>query len=147
MKCHVIFQGEIITRQRKYIDEIYNSSPTDSLGQFHPKWAQSIIWVNRLKVVQIRTIQFSTAGIWLKYCRNGVKHYPINQSINFQKLDSAWVFFFLLINCVYWFELIWTDFSGRRYGPLASCLCYVMLFSLLRYVLFFVLKCSLFSVM
>ena len=31
-----------------------------------------------------------TAAIWLKYCRNGVKHYTINQSIN-QYFDLYWI--------------------------------------------------------
>ena len=36
-----------------------------------------------------KEVIISAAAIWLKYCRYGLKHYPINQSINhFNLFDS-----------------------------------------------------------
>ena len=37
-----LFQGEIIRKNRKYIDEIKKSSSPEPLGQFQPNLAQSI---------------------------------------------------------------------------------------------------------
>ena len=45
MPCAVrLFQGEILTKELKYIDEILKSFPPEPLGQFQLNLAQSILW-------------------------------------------------------------------------------------------------------
>ena len=41
MKDHASFQGDIITKQRKLIDEIKKSSSQEPLIQFQPNLAQT----------------------------------------------------------------------------------------------------------
>ena len=43
IKGHALFEGGIITEQRKCIDEIGNSSSPEPLGYFEPNLAQSIL--------------------------------------------------------------------------------------------------------
>ena len=53
MKGRALFQGEIITKQWKYIDEIKKSSSSEPLGQFQPNVAQSIFGWRGFISVQI----------------------------------------------------------------------------------------------
>ena len=43
MKGPAFFQGEIITKLQKYIEEFKNSSSAEPLGQFEPNLAQIIL--------------------------------------------------------------------------------------------------------
>ena len=49
-----LFQGQIITKELKYIDEILKSSSPEPLGQFQLNLAQSILWWSRFKFVQMK---------------------------------------------------------------------------------------------
>ena len=53
MKGHTLFQGEIITKKRKYIDEIQKSSP-EQLIKFLPSFPRSILGWRGFKFVQWR---------------------------------------------------------------------------------------------
>ena len=48
-----LFQGEIITKWRKYIDEIEKSSPPQPLGHFHTYLAQSIFGWKELLLLNL----------------------------------------------------------------------------------------------
>ena len=55
MKGHTFFfQGEKITKWWKCIDEIWNSSPPEPLGQFQSNVAQSNIWWMGFKFFQVK---------------------------------------------------------------------------------------------
>ena len=54
MKGSALFQGEIITKLRKYIDKIKKSSSQEPLGQFQPNLAQSILGCRGLKFIQMK---------------------------------------------------------------------------------------------
>ena len=53
MKGPAFFQGKIITKWRKYIDEIQKSSSPEPLSQFQPYLAQNILVWRGFKFVQI----------------------------------------------------------------------------------------------
>ena len=54
MKGPALFQGQIITKLWKYIDEIKKSSSPEPLGQFQPNLAQSILGWRGFKFVQLK---------------------------------------------------------------------------------------------
>ena len=76
MKGPVLFQGEIIVRQRKYIDKIKKSSSPELLGQFQPNLAQSILLSRTIKPISTK---LGTKQPWVKgiqFCPNeGPRHF------------------------------------------------------------------------
>ena len=54
MKGPALFQGEIISKLQKYIDEFEKSSSLEPLDQFQPNIAQCILGQRGLKFVQMK---------------------------------------------------------------------------------------------
>ena len=50
MKGPALFQGEIITKLRKYVDEIFKSYFPEPLGQFQPKIGTTHSWKKGIQV-------------------------------------------------------------------------------------------------
>ena len=50
MKGYALFQGEIITKQRKLIKKLKKSSSPEPLGQFKPKIGTKNPWVKKSQV-------------------------------------------------------------------------------------------------
>ena len=62
MKGSALFQGEIITKLRKYIDKFLKSSSPEPLSQFQPNLAQIILGWRGFKVVQMERPHLFTLG-------------------------------------------------------------------------------------
>ena len=59
MKVPTFFEGEIITKKQKYIDEIKKSSSPESLSQFHPYLAQASLSVGDSSLFKWKALHFS----------------------------------------------------------------------------------------
>ena len=66
MKDPALFQGEIITKEQKYIDEIKKSSSPEALSQFQPNLAQSILWLRGFKFDQMKGPALFQEEIFMK---------------------------------------------------------------------------------
>ena len=114
MKGSALFQGEIITKKCKYIDEIKKSSSPEPLGQFQPNLAQCILrwwglklfkwkappfsrgdwkYIDKLKniILQNRWANFNQLGTmhpWLK----GIQVCSNEELLNFHKVNYFFLF-------------------------------------------------------
>ena len=66
MKGSTFFQGEIIKKYWKYIDEFEQSSTPESLSQFQPNLAQSILGWRGFKFFQMKGFALFQGEIIMK---------------------------------------------------------------------------------